>query len=69
MFNDVAGLDEAKVEVMEFVDFLRKPEKYAKLGAHIPKVPSCHPPLLLPRVLLFPSAASSRVFSFLLSSS
>ena len=36
-FKDVAGLEEAKVEVMEIVDFLRKPEKYRDLGAKIPK--------------------------------
>lgn len=36
-FNDVAGLDEAKEEVMEVVDFLKQPEKYKKLGAKIPK--------------------------------
>lgn len=36
-FADVAGLDESKVEVMEFVDFLKNPEKYRKLGARIPK--------------------------------
>ena len=36
-FKDVAGLEEAKVEVMEIVDFLRKPEKYRELGAKIPK--------------------------------
>lgn len=36
-FNDVAGLDEAKVEVMEIVDFLKNPQKYTKLGGKIPK--------------------------------
>ena len=36
-FNDVAGLKEAKVEVMEVVDFLKNPETYTKLGAKIPK--------------------------------
>lgn len=36
-FADVAGLDNAKLEVMEIVDFLKKPEKYAKIGAKIPK--------------------------------
>jgi ATP-dependent Zn protease len=34
----VAGLAEAKVEVMEVVDFLKNPEKYKSLGAKIPKV-------------------------------
>ncbi|QOR76674.1 MAG: ATP-dependent zinc metalloprotease FtsH [Thermoflavifilum sp.] len=36
-FNDVAGLDEAKQEVMEVVDFLRNPKKYTALGGKIPK--------------------------------
>lgn len=36
-FDDVAGLEEEKVELEEIVDFLKKPEKYAKLGARIPK--------------------------------
>jgi ATP-dependent metalloprotease FtsH len=36
-FADVAGLDEAKTEVMELVDFLRDPKKYRDLGAKIPK--------------------------------
>jgi cell division protease FtsH len=36
-FADVAGIDEAKEELNEVVDFLREPEKYRKLGAHIPR--------------------------------
>ena len=36
-FKDVAGLEEAKVEVMEIVDFLKKPKKYTELGGKIPK--------------------------------
>lgn len=36
-FKDVAGLKEAKTEVMEVVDFLKNPETYTKLGAKIPK--------------------------------
>ncbi|MFY8129101.1 MAG: ATP-dependent zinc metalloprotease FtsH [Chitinophagaceae bacterium] len=36
-FSDVAGLDEAKVEVMEIVDFLKNPKKYTALGGKIPK--------------------------------
>ena len=36
-FKDVAGLEEAKVEIMEIVDFLKHAEKYRDLGAKIPK--------------------------------
>ncbi|WNJ19423.1 ATP-dependent zinc metalloprotease FtsH [Pontibacter sp. G13] len=36
-FNDVAGLQEAKEEVQEVVEFLRNPQKFTKLGGHIPK--------------------------------
>ena len=36
-FNDVAGLEEAKVEIMEIVDFLKNPKKYTDLGGKIPK--------------------------------
>jgi cell division protease FtsH len=35
-FADVAGIDEAKAELSEVVDFLRSPEKYQRLGGHIP---------------------------------
>ena len=37
-FKDVAGIDEAKQEIMEFIDFLKNGEKYAALGAKLPKV-------------------------------
>ena len=36
-FNDVAGLEEAKTEIKEIVDFLKNPEKYTDLGGKIPK--------------------------------
>ena len=36
-FNDVAGIDEAKNELVEIVDFLKSPEKYTKLGGTVPK--------------------------------
>ncbi|MBI4639669.1 MAG: ATP-dependent zinc metalloprotease FtsH [Candidatus Tectomicrobia bacterium] len=37
IFEDVAGIDEAKVELMEIVDFLKNPERYRRLGGKIPK--------------------------------
>jgi cell division protease FtsH len=36
-FEDVEGIDEAKTELMEVVDFLKNPEKYQRLGGRIPK--------------------------------
>ncbi len=36
-FNDVAGLEEAKVEIREIVEFLKNPKKYTELGGKIPK--------------------------------
>jgi len=36
--RDVAGCEEAKLEIMEFVNFLKNPQQYQELGAKIPKV-------------------------------
>ncbi|KAL0280476.1 UNVERIFIED_CONTAM: hypothetical protein PYX00_001752 [Menopon gallinae] len=36
-FHDVAGCEEAKIEIMEFVNFLKNPQQYMELGAKIPK--------------------------------
>merc|ERR1719495_999140 len=36
-FKDVAGCEEAKIEIMEFVNFLKNPSQYVELGAKIPK--------------------------------
>ena len=44
-YADVAGCDEAKKEVMEFVEFLKEPDRFTKLGAKIPKgALLCGPP-------------------------
>lgn len=37
IFRDVAGCEEAKLEIMEFVNFLKNPSQYMELGAKIPK--------------------------------
>ncbi|MCA8926482.1 MAG: ATP-dependent metallopeptidase FtsH/Yme1/Tma family protein, partial [Alphaproteobacteria bacterium] len=36
-FDDVAGVDEAKAELVEVIEFMRNPQSYGRLGAHIPK--------------------------------
>ena len=36
-FDDVAGVDEAKVELQEIVNFLKQPDQYSRLGAHVPR--------------------------------
>lgn len=36
-FKHVAGMEQAKVEIQEFVDFLKEPKKYTRLGAKIPR--------------------------------
>ena len=37
LYRDVAGCEEAKLEIMEFVNFLKNPNQYTELGAKIPK--------------------------------
>ena len=47
-FADVAGVDGAKLELQEVVDFLKNPGKYTDLGAKIPQVPSTLTPFSAP---------------------
>lgn len=42
LFKDVAGCEEAKLEILEFVNFLKNPHQYHDLGAKIPKVHFLH---------------------------
>ena len=46
-FKDVAGCEEAKIEIMEFVNFLKNPGQYTELGAKIPKVRMGFMPLVV----------------------
>ena len=50
-FADVAGMEEAKLEVTEFVDYLQNPDKYTELGARIPKVRGQREESILPGLL------------------
>ena len=56
-FTDVAGLEEAKEEIAEIVDFLKSPAKYTKLGGKIPRGAMLVGPLVQEKTLLAKAVA------------
>ena len=68
MFKDVAGLKQAKVEISEFVDFLKNPEKYENIGAKIPKGCLIYGPPGTGKTLLAKAAAGEAGVPFVFSS-
>ena len=64
-FGDVAGIDEAKTEIMEFIDFLKNQEKYIQIGARIPKGALLSGPPGTGKTLLAKAAAGEANVPFL----
>jgi len=64
-FADVAGCDEAKIEIMEFVNFLKNPERYEALGARVPRGAILHGLPGTGKTLLAKAAAKEAGVSFL----
>jgi AFG3 family protein len=63
-FSNVAGCDEAKKEIIEFVEFLRSPEQFTKLGAKIPKGALLHGPPGTGKTLLAKAVAGEAKVPF-----
>ena len=64
-FGDVAGIDEAKTEIMEFIDFMKNQEKYIQIGARIPKGALLSGPPGTGKTLLAKAAAGEANVPFL----
>lgn len=64
-FADVAGCDEAKIEIMEFVNFLKNPERYEALGARVPRGAILHGLPGTGKTLLAKAAAKEAGVAFL----
>jgi cell division protease FtsH len=63
-FADVAGVEDAKAELLEVVDFLRDPKKFARLGARVPKGLLLHGPPGTGKMLLAKAVAHESGASF-----
>ena len=64
-FRDVAGCDEAKIEILEFVNFLKHPENYVELGAKVPHGAILYGPPGTGKTLLAKAAAKEAGVPFL----
>ena len=63
-WDDVAGVEEPRAELMEIVEFLREPERFAKLGARVPKGVLLHGPPGTGKTLLAKAVAGESGASF-----